>query len=117
MTAKETGIGSQSKGNVNGAHHQGERGLRRRQIQAVNAGDLLKALRGGGVWPLGLNRLAVGEDIQAQRLGAEGEIDVLCDRQFDEQRERTVVGRQLEMNPEPGKKLPVLAGKLGPGRA
>ena len=80
---EEGGVGSVSHRDVNAAHHQNERGFSGRQVEVVDAGDLLVASGLVSVRTLGPNAVAVGKNIKVEGLRTEGR--VLRDRQFDEQ--------------------------------
>ena len=97
---KESGVGSKPGGEEDRAQHQGHRGLGGVQLQLINASDLLITLGRVSVRPLGANLPAVGEDIRAQHLLAGG--GIFGGRQLDDQHQRPVVGRELDMQPEPG---------------
>ena len=108
---KKAGIRAISERNVNGAHHQGEGGVRGSQIQVVDAGDLLIVLQIVSVRPVRLDLPAVGEDIHTGARGADGHGGVLGDGQLDEQSDRPMIGSQLEMEPEPGEEPLVTPGR------
>ena len=102
MGAEKAGVGAVSEGNINGPNGQGERGLGGVQVEVVEPGNLLIFFQGVGMGSFGLDLFAVGEDIHTEGLGVVGQVGVLGDGELDEQGERSVVGGQFDVEPEPG---------------
>jgi hypothetical protein len=63
---EERGVGRVAEGNINCAHHQDEICLDGGHVQVIEPRNLLVVLRGVAVRAVGLNLLAVGEDIDAR---------------------------------------------------
>jgi hypothetical protein len=104
---EEVGIGRKAEGETEGPDHQGKRSVGRREVEIVDARDGLVV---GGLIPvgtLGRDAAAVGVylDVGPGGLGSEIHRSVVGNREFDEQRHRSVAGSQFDMEAKPGKEM------------
>ena len=99
---EEAGVRAVAEGPVIDAHREGERGFIGRHVQVVDARDGLIVLRRVAVRAFGLNMAAVGVDVGAGPVAPRPKDALAGDRQFDEKRKRPVVGRELDVETEPG---------------
>ena len=96
-------VGVIAEGDVGCSRDQGQRGFRRRNVEVVDAGDGLIVLRQIAVGALRVDQFSICKDIRAGSGGDDAEGGGLGDGQFDQEGDRAVIGREFDMEAEPGK--------------
>src|SRR5581483_583093 len=106
---KERGVRSMAEGDVDCAYGQRDGGLTGGHVQVIEPRDCLVVLRRVAVRRFRLNLSAIHKNVYAGTGCAYSYRGTLGDGQFNEQRDRTMIRRQLDVQPEPGIALSVMA--------